>query len=138
MSGISRPRILFLDAYDSFSNNITALLTTLLDVDVFILPIDSGSFDTTCPDFKAAWRKELSHYAAVVCGPGPGSPTNGRDVGLMNHVRGLEAEDIVHALGICLGFQSLVASSVVNIWRFGQNQLGMVREVEHLGLDATC
>jgi len=138
MSGISRPRILFLDAYDSFSNNITALLTTLLDVDVFILPIDSGSFDTTCPDFKAAWRKELSHYAAVVCGPGPGSPTNGRDVGLMNHVWGLEAEDLVPALGICLGFQSLVASSGGSIRRLGRGLHGMVREVEHHGLDATC
>ncbi|KAK4105023.1 ADC synthase [Parathielavia hyrcaniae] len=41
-----RPRILFLDAHDSFSNNITSLLTTLLEADVSVLPID----DPLCPD----------------------------------------------------------------------------------------
>ncbi|KAK3680629.1 ADC synthase [Podospora appendiculata] len=106
-----RPRILFLDAYDSFSNNITALLTTLLDVDVFVLPIDSPLLPRpTEADFGPRLRHELSHYAAVVCGPGPGAPGNDADVGLMKHIWQLRDADLLPVLGICLGFQSLVAS----------------------------
>lgn len=71
-----RRRILFLDAYDSFSNNITSMLSTQLDVDVYILPIDSAAIfaSSSSPSAGAALARELAHYDAVVCGPGPGSP----------------------------------------------------------------
>ncbi|KAK3378155.1 ADC synthase [Podospora didyma] len=129
-----RPKILFLDAYDSFSNNITALLTTLLDVDVFVLPIDEVlprlDGDDTSNDSEA-FRRELSHYAAVVCGPGPGSPGNDADVGLMSRVWGLADGDLLPVLGICLGFQSLVASCGGQVRRLQRGLHGMVREIVH-------
>ncbi|KAK0635296.1 aminodeoxychorismate synthase [Bombardia bombarda] len=129
---MSRPRILFLDAYDSFSNNITSLLTTLLDVDVFVLPIDSPLLDPTSADFEQRLREELSRYVAVVCGPGPGHPDNDADVGLMKHIWRLhDAEDLLPVLGICLGFQSLVASCGGKVRRLQRGLHGMVREILH-------
>ncbi|KAI5924331.1 ADC synthase [Camillea tinctor] len=128
---MSRPRILFIDAYDSFSNNIVSLLTTVLDADVDILPIDPPHLDPKTPGFKHDLRSELRRYDAVVCGPGPGSPDSERDVGLMKYIWELETDDLVPVLGICLGFQSLVVScgGIVKKLRTGLH--GMIREIDH-------
>lgn len=116
-----RHRILFVDAYDSFSNNITSLLTTLLDVDVSVLPIDA-------PITRDALRRELGRYNAVVCGPGPGSPDHDADVGLMRWLWE-EEEDLVPVLGVCLGFQSLALACGARIRRLRRGLHGMVRTV---------
>lgn len=121
----SRPRILFIDAYDSFSNNITSLLSNLLDVEVLVLPIDSHIS-------KDAFRHELTHYEAVVCGPGPGSPDNEADVGLMRWLWELEDDDLLPILGVCLGFQSLVLACGGKVRRLRRGLHGMVRTIEHL------
>src|SRR4051812_4237740 len=123
---MSRPRILFLDAYDSFSNNIVSLLTTLLGVDVDILPIDA---DLSPAKFAA----ELVNYDAVVCGPGPGSPDLASDVGLMTTVW-TSAYPQAPALGICLGFQSLARHLGAPVRRLRRGLHGMIHEVEHIGI----
>ncbi|KAJ9131080.1 Aminodeoxychorismate synthase [Pleurostoma richardsiae] len=128
-----RHRILFLDAYDSFTNNITALLATLLEVDVYVLPIDTPLLDPASPAFRDDLRRELAHYAAVVCGPGPGSPDLDGDVGLMRHVWDLNGEGLLPALGVCLGFQSLALSCGGRIRRLHRGLHGMVRRIEHRG-----
>ncbi|KAH6626378.1 ADC synthase [Chaetomium sp. MPI-SDFR-AT-0129] len=113
-----RPRILFLDAFDSFSNNITSLLTTLLDADVFVLPIDdpllantnnnnsdgrlpsssppedeeSNHYGNVSNNPRARFIAELQRYDAVVCGPGPGHPDNEADVGWMRYVWELQQQ----------------------------------------------
>ncbi|EFX03625.1 para-aminobenzoate synthase [Grosmannia clavigera kw1407] len=121
----SRPRILFLDAYDSFANNVTALLATLLHADVRVLPVDA-------PLSAAAFRRELGCYDAVVCGPGPGSPDCAADVGLMRHVW----DGDTPALGICLGFQSLVAAHGGRVVRLPCGGLhGMVRALDVVDLN---
>lgn len=120
----SRPKILFIDAYDSFSNNITSQLTTLLGVDVFVLPIDS-------PISREDFRREIRHYEAVVCGPGPGSPENEADVGLMRWLWTLDQHDQVPVLGVCLGFQSLVLACGGGIRRLRRGLHGMVRPIQH-------
>ncbi|OAA66970.1 para-aminobenzoate synthase [Niveomyces insectorum RCEF 264] len=133
----NRPKILFLDAYDSFSNNITPLLATRLHADVHVLPIDA-------PLTPAAFRDELQHYDAVVCGPGPGSPHCAADIGLMQYVwEAAKTPDdadetpvnkihtAVPTLGICLGFQSLVAAHGGHIRRLRAGGLhGMVRVID--------
>ncbi|CAK7219199.1 hypothetical protein SEUCBS140593_003810 [Sporothrix eucalyptigena] len=120
----ARPRILFVDAYDSFANNITALLATLLDADVHVLPIDAVVT-------KDAFYAELAYYDAVVCGPGPGSPDCPADIGLMKYVWANDSNIVTPALGICLGFQSLVAAFGGRIRRLRSGGLhGMVRPVE--------
>lgn len=135
----SRHRILFLDAYDSFSNNITALLATLLDVDVFVLPIHAPHLDPSSAAFTDALRHELAHYDAVVCGPGPGSPDNERDVGLVRHVLALggdgDGDALLPVLGVCLGFQCLAVSCGAAIRRLRRGLHGMVRPIDHRGLE---
>jgi len=131
MPSSRRPQVLFVDAYDSFSNNITALLAELLGADVSVLSI--GSSPLLDGGDLAALRAELARYDAVVCGPGPGSPDNDADVGLMRHVWSLEEADAVPTLGVCLGFQSLVAHCGGRIRRLRRGLHGMVREIMHEG-----
>ncbi|KAI0016992.1 aminodeoxychorismate synthase [Xylariomycetidae sp. FL0641] len=124
-------RILFIDAYDSFSNNIVSLLVTALDVDVDILPIDPPHLDPNSSDFQEKLLTTLRRYDAVVCGPGPGSPDSEKDVGIMKYFWELEGHDALPVLGVCLGFQSLVVSlgGVVKKLRLGLH--GMIRDIVH-------
>lgn len=127
---MSRPRILFLDAYDSFSNNVVSLLTTQLGADVDVLHIDSPRFDQGSTKFRDDWGDELQYYDAVVCGPGPGSPANEEDVGLMRHIWDLRDDCLVPVLGICLGFQSLALSYGARIIKIpGGGLHGMIRNI---------
>ncbi|KAL9611267.1 MAG: hypothetical protein Q9167_004093 [Letrouitia subvulpina] len=93
------PQILFVDAYDSFSNNIISLLEKKLQVSVTKIKIDQ-----TIPDLHIF----LAQYQAVVVGPGPGHPNRPEDVGLINFLWKLEEGHLLPVMGICLGFQSLV------------------------------
>jgi len=153
MAAHHRPRILFLDAYDSFSNNITSLLTTLLDADVSVITIDDPllpdtNSTTTTQDHhtsngnvtpeearEARFLAELRRHDALVCGPGPGNPHNPPDVGFMNTVWRLAEADQLPVLGVCLGFQSLVAAHGGKVVRLTRGLHGMVRGVEHCGRD---
>lgn len=94
-----RSHVLFIDAYDSFSNNIIALLETILDVEVTKVYINLDIADINA---------FLRPFAAVVCGPGPGHPRNPADVGLFRDIWKLHHDNVIPVLGICLGFQSLV------------------------------
>ena len=94
-----KPKVLFIDAYDSFTNNIVSLLETELFVEVEQIKIDH-----VVPDFPSF----LKQFTAVVAGPGPGHPANLQDVGLFRNLWNLGEEDVLPVFGICLGFQSLV------------------------------
>ena len=94
-----KERILFIDAYDSFSNNIISLLETNLDVIVTQVKIDTQIQNLS---------SFLQPYSAVVAGPGPGNPANHKDIGLIKELWALPDKDVLPVLGICLGFQSLV------------------------------
>lgn len=120
-----RARILFLDAYDSFTNNITSLLTTLLDAEVRVLVID----DPLIHEGFEAFLHELRHYDAVVCGPGPGDPAHPADVGLMRQLWEIPRFDSIPVLGICLGFQSLVMSHGGKVGRLPQGLHGRVWQI---------
>ncbi|KAI7159820.1 hypothetical protein KC324_g13524, partial [Hortaea werneckii] len=72
-------RILFIDAYDSFSNNITTLLKDNLPVTVESIHIDDPRFVFNDDGFQSF----LNKFDAVVAGPGPGHPANREDVGLI-------------------------------------------------------
>ena len=113
-------RILFIDAYDSFTNNIVSLLETRLQVEVTVIKIDDRT-----KDFASFIRP----FAAIVAGPGPGDPRNPKDVGLFRELWKLDAEDVLPVLGICLGFQSLVHAFGGMIERLPEPRHGIVRKV---------
>ncbi|TVY35265.1 Aminodeoxychorismate synthase [Lachnellula occidentalis] len=123
---IPKPLILFIDAYDSFSNNIISLLETSLNASVRTVKIDNPALAT-----DEALHEELSRYAAVVCGPGPGHPGREEDVGIVKRIW----KTGVPVLGICLGFQSLCLEFGGVVRRLKGPQHGMIRRVNHAGED---
>ena len=125
-----RPHLLFLDAYDSFSNNIINLLQQDLNATVEVIKIDDKRF-TARED--AYFHAFLSRFDAVVAGPGPGDPRNPHDLGLIGKLWSLPDESCLPVLGICLGFQSLALAFGGTAGRLHQPRHGLVTEVSHQG-----
>lgn len=117
-------RVLFIDAYDSFTNNIIALLETHLRVEVTTIKIDEP-----IPDFG----EYLKPFSAVIAGPGPGDPRNSKDVGWIRELWKLEGQNLLPVLGICLGFQSLVLAFGGTVKRLREPRHGIVRRVRGNG-----
>lgn len=113
-------RVLFIDAYDSFSNNIIALLEEECGVKVTRIYIDAS-----IPDFEDF----LLQFSAVVCGPGPGHPACLQDVGLFKKIWTLPDDRVVPVLGICLGFQSLAHEFGASTIRLPQPRHGIKTSV---------
>jgi para-aminobenzoate synthetase len=128
MSG-EKPLILFIDAYDSFSNNIISLLETTLDATVRTFKID----DHDLLSGRQALSNEINCYTAVVCGPGPGNPADELDVGIMDHIWQISKGVQVPVLGICLGFQSLCRAFGGEVSELKGPQHGMIRKITHVG-----
>lgn len=98
------PSILFVDAYDSFSRNIVALLySSVPSADIVIIHIDTDVQQIYGVDL----REFTSSFDAIILGPGPGDPRVQSDVGLFEHILAIAAASHIPVLGICLGFQSL-------------------------------
>lgn len=117
-------RILFIDAYDSFSNNIVSLLETDLHAGVTVIKIDA-----TIDDFPAF----VQGFSAVVVGPGPGHPANSADVGLIEKIWKLDGDDLVPVLGVCLGFQSLVHTFGGSVEPLPEPRHGILRTIRCSG-----
>ncbi|EXJ83743.1 aminodeoxychorismate synthase [Capronia coronata CBS 617.96] len=123
--------ILFVDAYDSFAENIVALLRQQLDLGVSLIRIDCdipARFGRSPEDF-------FSSFDAIVLGPGPGSPQNESDVGLFTQVWKYAAKGDIPVLGICLGFQSLCVQYGVPVVRMELPCHGHAKQVFHCHRD---
>lgn len=123
--------ILFIDAYDSFSNNITALLRDHSPVTVEVIKIDDPRFVFNDDAFQAF----LDKFDAVVAGPGPGHPADPKDVGLIGKLWHLPDGQLLPTLGICLGFQSLGLAFGAGVERLCEPRHGLVTPVTHSGSD---
>lgn len=119
-------RILFIDAYDSFSNNIISLLETRLPG----IKVTTIKIDEEIPDFPTF----LKGFDGVVAGAGPGHPEKPKDVGLIAELWQLSDKDLLPVLGICLGFQSLFTAFGGSIVRLPAPRHGIVRKVSHDGV----
>ncbi|EWC44560.1 hypothetical protein DRE_06641 [Drechslerella stenobrocha 248] len=120
-------RILLLDAYDSFSNNLAALIRHVTHAQVYTIKIDTYTF--------AEFRPFLKSFDAIVIGPGPGSPTNSQDVGIIPDVYALGEEDAIPVFGVCLGFQSLCLAFGARISRLNVVKHGQGSIIQHSGKD---
>lgn len=127
-SASTKKNVLYLDAYDSFSNNVISMLEENLDVKVTVLTVDS---DWPHGDMRGFLRG----FDAVVLGPGPGHPDCASDVGIMNDIWTLEGEDLLPVLGICLGFQSLCLNQGLAIKRLPCPLHGQVHRISVMDKD---
>ncbi|SMY21786.1 unnamed protein product [Zymoseptoria tritici ST99CH_1A5] len=123
--------ILFIDAYDSFSNSIIALLEAELPVSVTSIKIDDPRFVLNDEAFFAF----LHEFDAVVAGPGPGHPSHAQDIGLIAKLWTLSDEHLLPVLGICLGFQSLCLAFGARVERLKEPRHGIMSMVTHRGKD---
>ncbi|CZT23642.1 related to para-aminobenzoic acid synthetase [Ramularia collo-cygni] len=126
-----RHSILFVDAYDSFSNSIIALLEAELPVSVESIKIDDPRFVLN----DDAFFNFLDGFDAVVAGPGPGHPANPEDIGLINKLWTLPDQHLLPVLGICLGFQSLCLAFGGSVERLKQPRHGIMAILTHSGKD---
>ncbi|KAG2418743.1 hypothetical protein HFD88_001844 [Aspergillus terreus] len=117
-----RKNILYVDAYDSFSYNVVAMLEEVLDVKVTVMMIDSEWPDGNMVQF-------LQHYEAVVLGPGPGDPNIPQDIGIMKDIWDLSDADLLPVFGICLGFQTLCLRQGISIGRLPYPLHGQVHRI---------
>ncbi|KAJ5107598.1 hypothetical protein N7456_004273 [Penicillium angulare] len=120
--------VLYVDAYDSFSYNVVAMLEETLGVKVTVMTIDSDWPDGNMHEF-------LRHYEAIVLGPGPGNPNLPKDVGIMKDIWDLQNDEVLPVLGICLGFQSLCLHHGVPIERLPYPLHGRVYEISTASKD---
>ncbi|KAJ5755232.1 hypothetical protein N7533_004775 [Penicillium manginii] len=114
--------ILYVDAYDSFSYNVVAMLEETLNVKVTVMTIDSEWPDGNMHEF-------LRHYEAIVLGPGPGNPNDPKDVGIMKDIWNLQDTELLPVFGICLGFQSLCLHHGIPIERLPYPIHGQVHHI---------
>lgn len=137
-AGSQYGKVLFIDAYDSFSENIAALLCQTLSVQVSMIHIDTRIEDLL--DKPVASRQEavaifVRQFDAVVLGPGPGNPELDSDVGLFSDIWKLAKHDLVPVIGICLGFQSLCLAYGGSISRLPEPCHGHAKRINHCGED---
>ena len=123
--------VLFVDAYDSFTENITALLHQHLNVDVTLIKIDCNIRQ----EFEQSNEEFFASFDAIVLGPGPGSPGNAEDIGLFTAVWECAAHVGIPVLGICLGFQSLCAYYDTPVVRMSLPCHGHAKEILHADQD---
>ena len=128
---VREPRLLFVDAYDSFSANIVALLRKLHCANVTTIKIDA--------DFNEHDKETLvlflQDFDAIVLGPGPGNPASPSDTGLFDSIWKHAAQAQVPVLGICLGFQSLCVKFGLPVSRLDVPCHGHAKTIHHYNDD---
>ncbi|OAL69221.1 para-aminobenzoate synthase PabaA [Trichophyton violaceum] len=120
MTAGTRPlRVVIIDHYDSYTNNIVQLLQNTWSVAV--IRFDEFTWDT----FKAS---VLPHLDAIILSPGPGSPDKESDFGFNSR---LIKEANIPILGICLGHQGIGTAFGAKIIHAPNIKHGQVCKIHH-------
>ena len=77
----------------------------------------------------------LTHFAAVIVGPGPGSPENPRDIGVIKSLWKLPDELLPPTFGVCLGLQSLCVEFGARLKRLAVVKHGLISKIHHADRD---
>ncbi|KAF8216049.1 para-aminobenzoate synthase [Mycena galopus ATCC 62051] len=75
----------------------------------------------------------LSSFSAVIVGPGPGSPENDQDVGVIKDLWTLSTEHTIPIFGVCLGLQSLGVAYGAQLKRLEVVKHGQISHIQHNG-----
>nr|BCB28854.1 para-aminobenzoic acid synthetase [Mycoleptodonoides aitchisonii] len=119
-------RILLIDSYDSFTFNLASLCRTAIpNCSIHIVKNDAISKTDIAP--------LLSHFSAVIIGPGPGSPLRSADVGVVKDIWKVADESLLPVFGVCLGLQSLAVEFGAEIKRLNVVKHGQISRIEHEG-----
>ncbi|OSC99452.1 para-aminobenzoic acid synthetase [Trametes coccinea BRFM310] len=124
----AQPRILLIDSYDSFTFNLAALCKRAIPgCEVHIIKNDTLPPSVLFPLLK--------YFDAAIVGPGPGSPDNPADIGVVRDLWHVEEDLLIPIFGVCLGLQSLAVEFGARIKRLNVVKHGQVSEVIHSGTD---
>ncbi|TFK30912.1 para-aminobenzoic acid synthetase [Coprinopsis marcescibilis] len=125
---IENPRILLVDSYDSFTHNLAALCRrSIPGCSVHIIKNDELSIESLRPN--------LRYFSAILVGPGPGSPDNAEDIGIVRDLWKLQDDDLLPIFGVCLGLQSLALESGGTLGRLKVVKHGQISQVQHTSSD---
>ena len=75
----------------------------------------------------------LPQFAAVVVGPGPGSPKIPEDVGVIPQLWTIPYHSLVPVFGVCLGLQSLAIEFGAHLERLDVVKHGQISRIDHNG-----
>ncbi|KAI0095037.1 para-aminobenzoate synthase [Irpex rosettiformis] len=118
------PRILLIDSYDSFTYNLAALCRKAIPgCSIHIIKNDAIPFTTL--------SKLLPHFSAIIVGPGPGSPSNIADIGVVRDIWKLSSSSLLPVFGVCLGLQSLVLEFGGTLKRLNVIKHGQISNIQH-------
>ncbi|WP_247009787.1 anthranilate synthase component II [Halorientalis litorea] len=115
----ARPRVLFVDNFDSFTYNLVEYVSEYADTDVVRNTVSLADVRAADPD-------------AIVVSPGPGHPKNDRDVGVTNDVF-TEISPEVPTLGVCLGLEAAVYAYGGTVGRAPEPIHGKAFDIHHDG-----
>ncbi|KAJ6519988.1 ADC synthase [Mycena sanguinolenta] len=124
---VGNPRLLLIDSYDSFTFNLVSLCKqSIPNCTIYIIKNDAFSITELLPF--------LSFFSAVIVGPGPGSPENDQDIGVIKDLWTL-SEQMIPVFGVCLGLQSLGVACGAQLKRLDVVKHGQISHIQHNGVD---
>ncbi|TFK36979.1 para-aminobenzoic acid synthetase [Crucibulum laeve] len=122
------PRILLIDSYDSFTYNLAALCRqSIPNCSIYIIKNNDYTVDQLLPNLEC--------FSAVIVGPGPGSPDNGDDIGVVRDLWKIADTQLLPIFGVCLGLQSLGIEFGAKLRRLNAVKHGQVSNIRHNGID---
>lgn len=110
-------RVLFIDNYDSFAYNV-----------VHLLALQAATLDVVRSDEARLRPALLTHYAALVVGPGPGRPSQAPQ---MMEVLAAAIERDMPVLGVCLGLQAIGEALGATVTHAPVLMHGKTSRIEH-------
>lgn len=77
----------------------------------------------------------LPYFSAIIVGPGPGSPDNPHDTGVVKDIWKVKDAHLLPIFGVCLGLQSLGVEFGARLQRLRVVKHGQISTIHHSGTD---
>ncbi|KAJ7706010.1 para-aminobenzoate synthase [Mycena rosella] len=125
---IEHPRLLLIDSYDSFTFNLASLCKqSIPNCSIYLIRNDTFTISELLPLLK--------FFSAVIVGPGPGSPENDQDIGVIKDLWKIAEQSLLPVFGVCLGLQSLGVAYGAQLKRLDVVKHGQISHIHHQGVE---